>query len=390
MPPATPFQFITCQRGVEAQIKADLLRERPDWKFAFSRPGFLTFKYSVEPSSADTPSQDKQDIEKHADDLRSSTPFARGGGWSLGKIQAASIEEQCAAFWDLVSEEKFAALHVWQRDTQLPDRSGFDPSITSIAKEAAAAIAATAPSNQVEWADPIAINQIAGRGQRVIDCILVDKDLWWVGWHRADRIESRWPGGVPDLQAPANMVSRAYLKMAEALAWSRLPVTVGDRIVEIGSAPGGASQCLLDRGLKVMGVDPAEMDPAVAKHENFIHVRKRGADVKRAAFRPFRWLAADMSLVPSAALDVVESIVTHRQVKIRGLLLTLKLRDSALADQVPAFLARIRSWGYREVRARQLGHNRSEICVAALQSRSLRRIAKRRQTPAVSQSPSEG
>jgi hypothetical protein len=34
---------------------------------------------------------------------------------------------------------------------------------------------------------------------------------------------------------------------------------------------------------------------------------------------------------------------------------------------VPAYLERVRSWGFNQVSARQLQHNRQEICVAALQ-----------------------
>ncbi len=45
--------------------------------------------------------------------------------------------------------------------------------------------------------------------------------------------------------------------------WSRLPMHTGDRVVEIGSAPGGASQRLLDLGYEVTGIDAAEMDERV-------------------------------------------------------------------------------------------------------------------------------
>jgi hypothetical protein len=47
-------------------------------------------------------------------------------------------------------------------------------------------------------------------------------------------------------------------------------------------------------------------------------------------------------------------------------LLTLKLLEWELAESIPEYLFRIRSWGYQHVHARQLQHNRQEICVAAL------------------------
>jgi 23S rRNA (cytidine2498-2'-O)-methyltransferase len=114
-----------------------------------------------------------------------------------------------------------------------------------------------------------------------------------------------------------------------------------------------------------LGIDPAEVDPQVTAHPRFTHVRKRGHEVRRREFRKVRWLAADMNVAPQYTLDTVEAIVTHSEVDVRGLLLTLKLLDWSLAAEIPAYLERIRTWGYHEVRARQLSHNRQEICVTA-------------------------
>jgi 23S rRNA (cytidine2498-2'-O)-methyltransferase len=80
-----------------------------------------------------------------------------------------------------------------------------------------------------------------------------------------------------------------------------------------------------------------------------------------------RWLTADMNVAPNYTLDSVEAIITCAEVNIRGMLLTLKLPDWGLANQVPDYLDRIRSWGYNIIQARQLQHDRREICVAALQ-----------------------
>ena len=125
---------------------------------------------------------------------------------------------------------------------------------------------------------------------------------------------------------------------------------------------------LLGRGLVVTGIDPAAMDPQVLAHPNFTHERKRAADVRRREFRKTRWLTADMNVAPEFTLDAVGEIVTHEDVHVEGLLLTLKLPDWSLAEKVPNYLARIRSWGYPQVVARQLQHGRQEICVAALQA----------------------
>jgi 23S rRNA (cytidine2498-2'-O)-methyltransferase len=182
------------------------------------------------------------------------------------------------------------------------------------------------------------------------------------------------------------VISRAYWKMLEALTWSQLPVVRGDKCVEIGSAPGGASQALLRAGLHVTGIDPAEMDEELLEHPRFTHVKKRAGDMKRREFRGVRWLMADSNVVPDRTLAMVEDIVTHREVNVRGLLLTLKLPEWDLAEHIPEYVARVRSWGFRYVRTRQLAFNRQEICLAALRDRTLRRAprtkrARRPSTP---------
>lgn len=88
--------------------------------------------------------------------------------------------------------------------------------------------------------------------------------------------------------------------------------------------------------------------------------------VRLRQFRKMRWLTADMNVAPKCTLDIVESVVTARDVQIRGMLLTIKLPDWKLAAEVPQWLNRVRRWGYNVVRAQQLAHHRQEFCVAAL------------------------
>ncbi len=142
-------------------------------------------------------------------------------------------------------------------------------------------------------------------------------------------------------------------------------------------APGGASQALLDRGLFVTGIDPADVDPEVTKHPRFRHLKKRGTDVRRHEFEGVRWLAADMNIAPQATLDEVEAIVTHPRVSVRGLVLTLKLSEWNLAEQLPNFVSRVRGWGFRDVRTRQLVTGGQEICLVALRRKALRRLGRK-------------
>ncbi|MBU4273275.1 MAG: hypothetical protein KKE86_05880 [Planctomycetes bacterium] len=385
------FIFVTCQIGAEGAVKGELARRWPAFRLAFSRPGFLTFKL---PS-----------IHRLAEDFDLESVFARAYGFSLGKVTgktpekiAADLragagrfsgqyfgqtpEELAAGVWKAAEGRPVQRIHVWQKDARAAGDRGFEPSLSEEASNVHRLLVeacphpenlvrggvarASCPCSGQHWRDASA-TQAARAGESVLDCVLLTPDQWWIGYHRANSIPSLYPGGMMSLELPLEAVSRAWLKMEEALRWSRLPIPRGARVAEIGSAPGGASQALLARGMWVTGIDPAEMDPAVLNHPCFTHIRRRSTQVRRREFQKIRWLTADMNVAPKYTLDAIEAIVAHPRVSIRGLLLTLKLTRWDLAEQLPDHLDRIRSWGFNVVRARQLHHNGREVCVAALQ-----------------------
>ena len=148
-----------------------------------------------------------------------------------------------------------------------------------------------------------------------------------------------------------------------------VPLAAGDLCVEIGCAPGGAAQLLLEKGLRVIGIDPAEVAPSILEHPRFEHWKKRAADIRRKQFRKVKWLFADSNVAPQHTLDAVGDIVTYPDVDVQGLVLTLKLPDWQLAEQIPDYVAQVKSWGLQDVRTRQLAFNRQEICLAAYRTR---------------------
>jgi 23S rRNA (cytidine2498-2'-O)-methyltransferase len=118
----------------------------------------------------------------------------------------------------------------------------------------------------------------------------------------------------------------------------------------------------------------------VLAHPRFRHLRKRGKEVRRGEFVGVRWLMADVNLAPTYTLDSVEAIVKHPDVAIRGLVLTLKLADWSLAEGLPEFVERVRRWGYRDVRVRQLASGGQEVCLVALRRREMRRLNRKRKS----------
>jgi 23S rRNA (cytidine2498-2'-O)-methyltransferase len=347
------FIYITCQIGAERAVKGEIARRWPHFRFAFSQPGFLTFKLP--------------DHHELADDFDLEAVFARAYGFSLGKVEGETAESLAEKAWEKGKGRTFQRIHVWRRDKASPGEHGFEPSLTPEDFDVHKILLEQCPQSHALARDAADANHPARPGELVFDCIILSPSTWWIGFHRAQAIPSCYPGGMMPLEMPPEVVSRAWLKMEEALLWSRLPIPHGARVAEIGSAPGGASQALLARGLIVTGIDPAEMAPALLKHPRFTHIRRRSTQVRRREFRKIRWLTADMNVSPNYTLDAIEAIVTHPEVNVRGLLLTLKLPHWELAEHVPDYIERIRKWGYNIVQARQLQHNRCEVCVAGLQ-----------------------
>lgn len=357
----TSFLYACCQRGAENALKHEISQGGADLRPAFSRPGYVTFK-------SDSPF-------KNPREFRLASTFARSWGFCLGKVRGEMINELAERTWQLPEVEAFLEaeqivdIHAWERDSAQPGERGFSPGVSALAAEARETLLKSCPIEDLKN-----LSGTTRRNRWVLDAVLIEPNEWWIGCHYTARRQDCWPGGVPPLELPEHAVSRAYLKMKEALTWSALPITRGDVCVELGCAPGGASQALLETGAQVIGVDPAEVDPVVLEDSRFKHLRCRTTDIPYKRLRGMHWLAADMNVAPNYTLDAAEAIVSRNELQPRGMVLTLKLADWKLAAEIPKFVERVKSWGYQDVRLRQLAFNRQEICLIALRSRSQRRV----------------
>jgi 23S rRNA (cytidine2498-2'-O)-methyltransferase len=339
------FVFLACQQGTEPTIKQQLIQLHTPLKLAFSRPGLLTFKIFRSDRS------EVIELPRH--------PLLRQTGWVLGQVRGDSAENLVRET-AVIGQSGWDAVHVFQRDPVLPGERGYEPGRSALCDEIGLML-------KQQMGGTTAINQICRSGERIMDLVVVEPNHWIIGYHRACENDplTCWPGGAYCVPPPPGMISRAYLKMAEAINWSRLPVASGDSIVEIGCAPGGSSQRLLDMGLKVTGIDPAEMDSVLLDHPSFTHWRGKAAAIKRRKYQHFRWLTADANVAPNYTLDFVEDIVSYPTTRLQGLLLTLKLSSYDLLDQLPAYINRVKNWGFQRVEARQLAHNRRELFLVA-------------------------
>ena len=366
VPPVTTpakFIYVICQNGAEAGTKLELVSNHPDLKLAFSRPGFITFKADDAGLSERFP-------------LRSM--LARTFGWSLGKVTGENANELVEQIAKIPKLGQAKHLHVWQRDPVIPGRNGFEPGVSALAQEVGSLFkAATAQSNSA-----LMINRVAKPEDLVFDVVMVEPNEWWYGYHFADTVAQRWPGGVPLFDTTIETYSRAYFKLKEALLWSGISVKPGDICAEIGAAPGGASQLLLEMGAQVIGIDPAEMEQEILDHENFTHIRRRSSEVKKRDLSQVKWLTADVNAAPQFTLDAITEIVQHPSIDVKGVILTIKLLERKLVTGIPELMGQLKELGFQVVKSRQLAFNRNEFCLVGVKDKFILRSGKQNKKPA--------
>lgn len=307
-------------------MKREVARARPSLRFAYSRPGLVTFKSSESVTPEDTPP----------------TVFARVWGRSVGPARDPKDAAR------LVAALGPTKIHVFARD---PD-----------------AVIDLAPWREALAAWP---SGPAASSDLVADVIVADGEPTWLGVHRHHLQHLAHPGGALAVDVPAEAPSRAYAKIEEAIAWAGLPVEAGHVAVEIGAAPGGAMMALARRGLEVWGVDTGTLAPQVLALPGVRHLAKKVGALRWEEL-PSRvdWLLVDVNLAPQVALHEVARLMPRLGATLRGAVFTLKLNDLAFVDALPTLRERIVGFGFDDVRLKHLPSNRREVCAVATRRRA--------------------
>jgi 23S rRNA (cytidine2498-2'-O)-methyltransferase len=122
----------------------------------------------------------------------------------------------------------------------------------------------------------------------------------------APRCSSPFPNGevrfVEDRESPPN---RAYLKLFEALTAIGETPGPGDTCLDLGSSPGGWTWVLQKTGARVISVDKAPLDPAVASLPNVQFRQDSAFSIDPGSLGPIDWLCCDVACYPERLLKLV-------------------------------------------------------------------------------------
>ncbi len=322
----TEFLFALTNPGTEKALKLEVESMGLGWRLSYQRRGFVTFK-------ADGPfAADSLDVE---------IACARRLCLSLGK---SGTEEEAVTRLGDVTVVHHARFH--DRRMQGVNDGGL-------------------------LARP-------EEGELIGTVVELGEGEFWSGVHVYRKWLSPDPAGDSGTSMPERSPSRAWLKLEEAVRFFDLKFTTRDIVVEVGCAPGGVLLALLDRGVSVIGVDPAKMADvvmasAIASREDatgdrpwFYHSRKPAAlTSKRDLGQGVTWFMSDMNQSPDVVLAECARFCKMAP-SIRGALMTLKLTDPAQVVEKERWFAALREMGFRTVRLQQLSVHHKELALLAL------------------------
>lgn len=301
------FLFTIVNQGLEKLIKTEVETYFPNWKFAYSRPGFLTFKGGE----------------------GESIPHLWMSFRTGEVVRKLTLEE--------VEDLKGASYLFWRRDGEL-----------------------TPP-----W--PVEFEQkIVAPNKSYSLIMMTDPDQFWLGQFQSLPEEGGDLLGAK-IDLPLEAPSRAYMKIAEASAIHQLKFR-NKTVVEFGSAPGGAVYFLLQEGAKVIGVDPGEMDQSISKNPNYQHFSVPIEKMRRDQFpENVDWVLSDINLPPSVVVREIRQIF-EKHPPTEGFILTLKMTKNDFVGRLDNFRTQFQKMGFKNTYFRYLPAHKQEVMLLARRS----------------------
>jgi 23S rRNA (cytidine2498-2'-O)-methyltransferase len=322
----SPFLLLIVREGREELAKFEIATRFLGAKFSFSRPGFLSFKAG-----------------------RPTETVGGGANWSFAATKTLVFPLRSALFFgkivvdgnggpakvtriaDVASAPKCAHLHFLDfsapADPRAPTKQGIDPA-TWYAD--APGLESALGEFRAACGEPTRTNEDAATGEGILQVIRVSEREFWIGVSVLRANEFGLPSGESGVTLPEKAPSRSYLKIEEAMrllerARGKPVFRAGDRAVEIGCAPGGACYSLLERGLRVTGVDRGVMAPIVLANDRFEQVFSSVGTWEPPATLAAEWLLIDINAEPAIALRESRAVIDQLSPGLKGVFLTMKL-----------------------------------------------------------------
>lgn len=362
MTPGSLF-YSSVQPGFEEALESDVLKYFSGALLSEKLRGWLVFSVPDKFNEALT----QLIPEMTARGERPPSLFSRSWGHYLGKIQNG-IPPWADPRYRSVFEESFV-LQSWIRRDDRPGAREKRPLLIDVECRDQ-----TIRRELLDLRLPLSDEVTPARnGMPVLNAIRINPGDWRWGLHRQSA--GRLPLAGGELPWPKHDVpSRAYMKCQEALYRSGAELLPGQMAVELGCSPGGTLLALIEKGLNVVGIDPAELSPTVLQAATLrgvqvIHHKSRAESLDLDQLpKKIDWFFSDMNVRPQDLLTLVETWIPELVARgLKGFFLTLKLTDPMFIPCLRPLTEQIRgTWGFPTAQIQQLSQNRREVLLYAV------------------------
>ena len=172
---------------------------------------------------------------------------------------------------------------------------------------------------------------------------------------------SNWNGGMHRFKRGEEFISRSEFKLREAIAVFGADIRDARAALDLGAAPGGWSSVLLDCGLRVTAVDPADLSDSIKSNPRLTHIKQVVQKLDLNGLGPFDIIVNDMRMDMTESCMITEGL--SEALAPGGLIImTLKLPKAHWYKKTKSALSYL-GHKYTIKGARQLFHNRSEVTV---------------------------
>jgi 23S rRNA (cytidine2498-2'-O)-methyltransferase len=187
------------------------------------------------------------------------------------------------------------------------------------------------------------------------------KNKNYLGLSSATENLSHWVKGAPHFAVEKEQISRSEFKLLEIIDLLKLKLRPHSLALDIGAAPGGWTRILLKNQLLVTAVDPAKLNPALAKEKNLTHFQESIQNYLNHPSPQFDLIVNDLKM-DAAKSAYLMYLAAKNLKKSSYAIMTLKLPQKDITKKIKKTFE-ILANTYKIITARQLFHNRHEITV---------------------------
>ncbi|NCC50650.1 MAG: hypothetical protein EOM20_05480 [Spartobacteria bacterium] len=203
----------------------------------------------------------------------------------------------------------------------------------------------------------------------ILQLCLTPTGLWYGTMAPADMTDLA-VGGHCRVKADRWAPSRSHMKIEEAFMRMGEHPEVGQRVIDLGAAPGGWTYAFLKRGCHVTAIDsgPLRLPETQEGWGRVRHLRSDGITFTPEAEQiPVDWMVSDMLIPPGVALGLLRKWITRGWAMRVVCNVKIPQQDPFTAvEPIIDYLAQQSSWHFA---VRQFYHDRREVTITGTTDR---------------------